>query len=214
MVVLCGVDEAGRGPVMGPMVIAGVKIDSCRENELEALGVKDSKKILPRKREELYEKILEIVDDYSIIVLSPAEIDDALAAPDMNLNWLEAVATVDILKKLSAMKAFIDCPTATASKYSDYLKERLNVEMELVVEHKADENYLASAAASILAKVTRDREIKKLQEIYGDIGSGYPSDPKTRVFLEKNYDLPIFRKSWGTWQKVNQQNKQQSILDF
>ncbi|MFW6013569.1 MAG: ribonuclease HII [Candidatus Nanoarchaeia archaeon] len=211
---ICGIDEAGRGPVMGPMVIAGVKISAEKEKEFEKLGIKDSKKIQPKKREELYEKIISIVDDYSIIKLSPSEIDKNLSNAYMNLNWLEAITTIKILEKLNAEKAYIDCPTANASKYYEYLKSRLKVKTELVVEHKADVKYIASSAASILAKVKRDNEIKKLKKKYGDIGSGYPSDEKTKYFLEKNVELPIFRKSWSTWQKAKEKTKQQSLKGF
>ena len=211
---ICGIDEAGRGPVIGPMVIAGVKINKSKENELKELGIKDSKKIQPKKREELYEKIISIVDDYSIIKLSPSQIDENLSLPDMNLNWLEAVTTIKILEKLNAKIAYIDCPTSNASKYYDYLTSRLKKDIELVVEHKADEKYIASSAASILAKVERDKEINKLKEKYGDIGSGYPSDEKTKIFLSKNTELPIFRKSWSTWQKAKEKTKQQSLKGY
>ncbi len=214
MAFFCGIDEAGRGPVLGPMVIAGVKISLRTQGILEGFGVNDSKKILPKRREELFSLIKGTVEDYSVIKISPAEIDKALSTPGMNLNWLEAVTTIKILKNLDAKKAYIDCPTATASKYSDYLKNRLDGQIELIVEHRADENYIAAAAASILAKVERDREIEELRKLYGDIGSGYPSDPKTKAFIEKNLELDIFRRSWSTWQNLNKKRSQQSLLRF
>lgn len=213
---ICGTDEAGRGPVIGPMVMCGVAIDKKKENDLVALGVRDSKLIAPNVREQMFDKIKDIVDDYEIVILSAKDIDDALEDPHLNLNWLEAEATGKILNKLKADKAFIDCPSNNTDAYKDYLNNLLKTKTELIVEHKADVNYPVAAAASILAKVTRDREIAKIRDKYGDIGSGYPADPTTKKFLEDNWDThpEIFRKTWASYKNIVKKQGQKGLGDF
>jgi len=213
---IVGIDEAGRGPLIGPMVMAGVLIDESKDENLINLGVKDSKLIIPSKREILYDKIIKLVDRYHIIKVPPKEIDDALNSPDINLNWLEAIKTAEIINELKPEKAFVDCPSNNIPAYTDYLQNLLNVKCELVVEHKADEKYPSSSAASILAKVTRDREIAKLKMEYGNIGSGYPSDPATKEFLLKNYKKypEIFRRTWQSYKKVAEEQKQKNLGEF
>jgi len=201
---VAGIDEAGRGPLIGPMVMAGILIDEKDVDKLKAIGVKDSKLLSQKQREILYKKIIEIVHDYNIVVVEPAEIDETLASADSNLNWLEAQKTAIILNELKPDKAIVDAPSNNIKAYEDYLRNLLKKDMKLVVEHKADLNYVESGAASILAKVTREEEIAVMKKKVGDFGSGYPSDPKTQEFLKKYHNKypDIFRKSWATYKKV------------
>jgi len=205
MAIVCGVDEAGRGPLIGPMVIGGVSIDEKDLKKLTDLGVKDSKLLTPKKREELFPKIKEIVKDYKIIIVPVEEIDDAVNSASMNLNWLEGVKYSMAINYLDADKSFVDCPSVNTKAFEDYMRGFLKKKYNLIVENKADEKYVVVGAASILAKVTRDREIKKLRDKYGDFNSGYPADPKTKDFLKKNYKKypEIFRKSWASYKKVS-----------
>ena len=217
MTELCGIDEAGRGPVIGPLVTAGVVIDSADEAKLKKLGVKDSKLILPKKREELYGKIVEIVKRHEIITLSPQDIDSALIDPDTNLNWLEADTTAEVVNKLKPEKVIVDCPSNNIEEYSDYIRKKLNVDCELVAEHKADLNHVVVAAASILAKVTRDKMIEEIKKEVGqDIGSGYPADPVTKAFISENYDKHpnIFRKTWQTYKDIVAKKEQKGLDEF
>ncbi|MFH1669396.1 MAG: ribonuclease HII [Candidatus Woesearchaeota archaeon] len=217
MTLTCGIDEAGRGPVIGPLVTCGVVLDEEGEKMLKELGVKDSKLILPKKREQLMEHIIKIAKSYEVVILSPKEIDAALADPGTNLNWLEADTTAKIINTLKPERAIVDCPSNNIKAYTDYLRRKLNVECELVVEHKADLNHIPAAAGSIIAKVTRDREIDKIKQKVGkDIGSGYPADPITKEFLQKNYDKypGIFRKSWQTYKNVIAKKQQKELGDF
>ncbi|MFC1753266.1 ribonuclease HII [Thermoproteota archaeon] len=213
---ICGTDEAGRGPLIGPMVMCGVMVDDSKEKQFVELGVKDSKLLTPEQRERMFEKIKEIADDFEIIILTPADIDDALNSPDLNLNWLEAEATAKILDKLKADKAFIDCPSNNVSAYKEYLANKMKTKTELVVEHKADVNYPVAAAASILAKVTRDREIVKLKKEYGEVGSGYPADPITQEFLKQNWNRhpKIFRRTWASYKKIVKEQGQKGLNEF
>jgi ribonuclease HII len=217
MTTVCGIDEAGRGPVIGPMVMAGVVIDEMDENKLKAIGVKDSKLLSKELREELFSKITSIVKDYKIIVIFSDEIDEAVFSKTHNLNKLEAEKAALIINELKPDKAILDCPSINVKDYCNYVKKMLlNQDTYLVCEHKADVNYPSVSAASILAKVTRDNEIEKLKKQHKiDFGSGYPSDPKTKEFLEKNYErYDFFRKSWEPWKRLKENKKQKNLMDF
>ncbi len=217
MALICGIDEAGRGPLIGPLVIAGVTIGKEDEKVFLELGCKDSKLLSPRRRELLFDAIKEKAAGYSIIVLTPKEVDDALEDESMNLNWLEAVASAKIINELGCDEAILDSPSTNIGAYVQYVQNIVDGKVRIRAEHKADERYPVVSAASILAKVTRDREIRKIQERVGeDFGSGYPADPRTQAFLKKNWDKhpDIFRKTWSTYQKIVKAQGQKRIGEF
>lgn len=216
---ICGVDEAGRGPVLGPLVMAGVTIKPEDEQKLKELGVKDSKLLSRERRDQLFKQILAMVVHYKIISVTPDMIDEALKSDKTNLNKLEADTTAQILNELNPDKAIIDLPEKNAQRYQNYILENLeNKEIKLVTEHKADYNYPVVAAASILAKVTRDRYVDFLKEKIGeDFGSGYMTDEKTQKFLKKHWDNPevnFFRKEWASWKNVKIDKTQKKLFDF
>ena len=214
---IIGIDEAGRGPVIGPLVMAGAKIKEKDEQKLIDLGVKDSKLLTPLQRERMFDTILEIVDEYKIIILSPQDVDAALESENTNLNWLEADHSIEIINELDADKAILDAPSNNIEKYTQYVENKLKVKTEILAEHKADMIYPIVSAASILAKVTRDAEIEKIkQKIKMNFGSGYPSDPITQGFLKKHYkDYPeIFRKTWASYKKLVVQKNQSKLDNF
>lgn len=198
---IIGVDEAGRGPVIGPMVMAGAMIEEEDLSKLHSIGVKDSKMLSPNQRESMFSHIKNTVKS-KIIIINPPEIDAAVSVN--KLNYLEADKTAEIINFLKPDKAYIDCPSTNIAAYKGYLERHITCKVILFVEHKADAKYEVASAASILAKVTRDREIDKLKMTHGiDFGSGYPSDPKTQDFLKKNYNkYNFFRKSWATYKNV------------
>lgn len=217
MVLTLGIDEAGRGPVLGPMVMAGVVVNEEQAEQLRNMGVKDSKLIPPAKREDMFEVIKKIVTSYKIIILSPKEIDDALNSPDLNLNKLEGVATAQIINELKPDKAILDCPSTNIEAYEEFVKERVeDKNVKFVTEHKADLNYIEPGAASILAKVTRDNEIDKLRKIYGETGPGYPANAITQAFLKKNWKKhpELFRQTWATYKKVAKAENQKNLGDY
>lgn len=212
MVKVLGIDEAGRGPVIGAMVMAGVMIEEGDEHLLE--GSKDSKMLAHSVRLELDKKIREGTE-FLVLEFSPAEIDEALASEDMNLNWLEAKGQAELINKLKPDKAIIDCPSPNLVAYANYVRNLLdNKDTELIVEHKADEKYITSSAASILAKVRREEIVSELKEKYGEIGSGYPADPNTKKFIAENWQKhpDIFRKSWSTYKKVVEDKGQKTLF--
>lgn len=210
-----GVEEAGRGPVIGPMVMAIACIDEKDEFKLKALGVKDSKMLTPEQREKLYIAIKDLCK-YEIIKIPPEEIDAAVTSKETNLNWLEADKAAMMINKLRPDKVILDCPSTNLKAYEDYIRKKLEYKPKIVVEHKADVNHVIVGAASILAKVARDNEIKKLKAKYGvDFGSGYPSDPVTVDFTMKYFDkYPFFRKSWDTWLKAKKHGPQRRLGEF
>ncbi len=213
--IVAGVEEAGRGPVIGPMVMA---ICAIEEKDLDKISplVKDSKLLSRKQREDLFEHIKEVCE-HKIIVLSPGEIDDALNDQGMNLNKLEGKTSAVLINSVKADKVILDSPSNNINAYRDYVKSMVDDKaVEVVAEHKADLNYKIVAAASILAKVTRDWEVDKLKKIAGeDFGSGYPSDPLTKAFIEKNWDKhSFFRKTWSTYKKIAERDKQKGLRDF
>lgn len=214
-----GIDEAGRGPIIGPMVMCGVLIEEGQEKELEALGVKDSKLLSPSTRERLA-KILQEKYKYHLVVISPIEIDSVVGnGKSKNLNWLEAEKAAEIVNALKPDKVIIDCPSPNLKAYTQFITERLDHKQnrQVVCEHKADLNYVVVGAGSIIAKVARDAEIEKLKAHVGmDFGSGYIADPRTKAFTEKywNKHPEVFRHSWAPYKKLVEQTlgKQQKLI--
>ena len=216
MVLIAGIDEAGRGPVIGPMVVAGISIKEEKIDKLINLGVKDSKLLSLQKREFLFEKIKEIVDKYEILIVTPKQIDYALNSPELNLNKLETITMSKVINLLKADKIIIDCPSSNPISFINEIKTFLEYEPEIIAEHKADTKYAVASAASIIAKVTRDREIEKIKIKYNiNFGSGYPSDPLTIKFLKENFDkYDFFRKSWASYKKLIENKNQSSLNKF
>lgn len=209
---ILGIDDAGRGPVIGPMVLAGCLISEEVQDALKKMGVKDSKQVTSKRREFLVDKIKNIAETFEIALAHPREIDGEEGF-DNNLNWLEARKMAEIINKINKgfgkIKVVVDCPSTNIGKWRDYLMTHIEnlSNLEIVCEHKADKNHVAVSAASIIAKSVREKEMDKLKEKYGEeIGSGYCSDPLTLKFLEKyadkHKDAGIFRKSWVTWKKA------------
>ncbi|MBI2662903.1 ribonuclease HII [Candidatus Woesearchaeota archaeon] len=216
MVLILGVDEAGRGPVIGSLFIAGVYLEDSEESKLKEIKVRDSKLILKKKRFEIYEDIKRVAK-HVLIKVEPNEIDSFLERDDLNLNWLEAHKTAEIINKVNPSKVYIDSPSPNKKAYSDYIRKLLkNKEVELIVDHKAESKYPVVAAASIVAKVNRDREVESLEKRYGNIGPGYTSNPITQKFVKENWDKhpELFRKSWITWKNHKDAKEQKKLDEF
>ena len=197
---ILGIDEAGRGPVIGPLVIAGVMVDEEGLKRLIGLGVKDSKKLSPLQRNELYQGIIGFAATH-VVKIQAKELDRLMVRK--GLNEIEAKHFAEIIEKTAPIKAYVDAADVSPRNFELMIRGHLKALPALVVEHKADERYPVVSAASIVAKVERDREISALHKIYGDFGSGYPSDPKTNAFLntcfQKNRSFPeCVRKKWKT----------------
>lgn len=203
-------DEAGRGPVIGPLAIAGVAVYRAALPSLSKIGVKDSKKLSPRAREDLYPRIAEVAKSVEVVLVQPKEIDRVVGGPKhRRLNYLEAVKVASVLEEMRPDIAYIDASDVNPKRYAQTIRENLSFPLKLVCQHKADARYPVVSAASIVAKVSRDRAVARLKMRYGDFGSGYPSDRRTRAFLrnwmEKKETLPpIVRKKWKTLKRLSQ----------
>lgn len=218
---IVGIDEAGRGAVLGPLVVCGLLIDEKDEIKLKKLGVKDSKQLTPKKREELAPKIEEIGINIVIIRVPSAKID-ANRKRGINLNQIEAIKMAEIINLLEPDKAIVDAPSYNTNKFRDYLFSKIvNKKMKLVSENYADETYPVVSAASIIAKVNRDEAIDELKQKVGeDFGVGYPHDPRTIGFIkrlaeEKHGMLPDYiRHTWDTVERIKNEYNQLRILNF
>jgi len=193
---VCGVDDAGRGSVLGPLVIAGIVIKQTKINQLKKQGIRDSKKLTPLARERLYKKIINIVDDYYVAKISPKVIDKSVF--NHSLNHLEAQYMAKVISKLSPSIAFVDSCDVNPHRFGKEIS-KLTLHTKIKSYHHADSRFVVVSAASILAKVSRDRVITKLKKKH-NVGSGYPSDPKTKAFVKKsikrNESMTFIRKSW------------------
>ncbi len=194
---VCGVDDAGRGSVIGPLVIAGVVMNQNKISVLKKIGVRDSKKLSPQRRTKLYSEIIEVVDSYYILKIHPRSIDASVK--NHKLNLLEAKYMARVIKHLGADRSYVDSCDVDPNRFGKAIS-LLSENHSIISSHHADSRFVIVSAASILAKVTRDRSITRLQK-YNDLGSGYPADPKTKRFLTTCYTqdktFPTFvRKSW------------------
>ena len=202
--IVCGVDDAGRGSMMGPLVIAGVCIQKDRLADLRKLGVRDSKQHTARARQTLSTKIKNIVDSYHIVCVPPRSIDASVQ--NHNLNKLEAKYMARVISKLDPDTAYVDSCDVNTARFGRQISQ-MSGKRKIRSYHHADSRFVIVSAASILAKVTRDASIRRLAKRYQDIGSGYPSDSQSVSFLKSHYAaygiLPSFaRKSWTPVQKI------------
>jgi ribonuclease HII len=209
---IAGVDDAGRGAVIGPLVIAGVLLDEKDIPKLVALRVRDSKLLSPKRREELSGAIRPLVLKYHVEKLWPKEIDKVVNSHIklQKLNRLEAQTMAKVIDALKPDKAIVDASDVNAARYKEHILESLSYKPEIISEHKADRNYPIVSAASIIAKVERDKAIAELTQKFGEMGCGYPTDSQTIAFLEdwlKQYGeySDFVRKSWKPAKKLKQE---------
>ena len=200
---ICGVDDAGRGSMIGPMVIAGISIEKKNIPKLRKLGVRDSKKLSPKKRELLYKEIIKLVDDYHVIRIPPKTIDKYVF--EHNLNHLEAKKMAAVITHLKSEISYVDSCDVNATRFGREISDLSN-KSKVRSYHYADSRFVVVSAASIIAKVSRDRSIARLNKNY-QFGSGYPSDKKSVNFVKKlvsaKKPLPSsVRKSWKPVQKI------------
>jgi ribonuclease HII len=194
---ICGVDDAGRGSVVGPLVIAGISIDRTKIKHLVNIGVKDSKQLSPQLREKLYNQILSLVEDYYVAKIPPRTIDKSVKKN--LLNQLEANYMAKVIKKLGAGSSYVDSCDVNPKRFGLHISNVAKTG-KIISSHHADRKFPVVSAASIIAKVSRDRALEKIRKSH-DLGSGYPSDSKTMKFIKEwileNGEAPVFvRKSW------------------
>ncbi|MFQ6107340.1 MAG: ribonuclease HII [Thermoplasmata archaeon] len=212
---ICGVDEAGRGPVIGPLVVAGVLVED--DEYLREIRVRDSKKLSGKRREELAGKILEGAE-CEIQVVPAEDIDEMRRL--MTINELEARIFATVLEKLKPDVAYLDSADVNCKTFESSVRKGLDFDFELICEHKADEIFPVVSAASIIAKERREEEVRKIREELGEeIGSGYPADPITIEFMqrwisEKGVFPPHTRRSWETARRMLSESKIKKLEEF
>jgi ribonuclease HII len=213
------VDEAGRGPVIGPMVIGVCVIEKKDEDTLVELGVKDSKELSPKKRNTILKELKKILLEQRTVKIFPDEIDGLRSRK--SLNEIEAMRIGELLNSLKQKPevVFVDSPDTVMKNFATRIKKYLSFDCIIKSEHRADSTHPIVSAASIFAKVERDSEIKKLEEIYGRIGSGYAHDETTISFLKKWLDEkkclpPCTRRSWDTSKNILDERFQQKLFRF
>ena len=201
---ICGVDEAGKGPVIGPLVVAAVAVKNAKD--IQYLGVKDSKQLNPIKRKEL-SNIIKDKFDYTIEIIEAEKVDEY--RKQNRLNDLNREAFEKLISKLNPNVAYVDAADVNEHRFGKQIKEKLTNEndTDIISMHKADEKIDVVAAASIIAKEAREEEIRRLKKEIGDFGSGYPSDERTIKFLKSFYadngKWPTgTRKSWKTIERI------------
>jgi len=219
---ITGIDDATKCPCIGSIFVAGVTADQETIEQWQKLGVKDSKLITHKKIQKLAKIIKETATLYSVDHLPPSMIDNK----NFNLNEWEMLVVLRILKKLKYTEnqdVYIDNWETTSKGFKNrfksllkYSKRSILVENKLkfnrsklnkiniIAEHRADENYTIVGAASILAKDASIKQYKKYKKMYGDFGSGSPADPKTRLFVwtHRQNTPEIIRKSWNTFKTL------------
>jgi ribonuclease HII len=208
-----GVDEAGKGPVLGSMFAAAVRADP------EALpdDVGDSKDIPADRRESLDREIRTVADVVGVAEITVDRIDD----PETDMNTLTVTAHAEALTEVATegLSGTVDAGDTDAERFGRRVADRIGPKLDLTAKHGADESDPLVGAASIVAKVARDAHIERLADQYGEIGSGYPSDPTTRTFLSEyvgeHGQLPACaRSSWSTSQDVLEAAEQSTLDRF
>lgn len=217
-----GTDEAGRGAVLGPLCIAAVVIDEDKVDELKGLGVKDSKKLSRKRRENLEGKIKKAAEDFAVVKIPADKIDEEMERNSLNRIELERIA--ELVNTLQPDLAIVDATEVKTEKIEREIESLLNGDLkdkvELKAENRADENYAVVSAASILAKVVRDNSVEDLERrLNRKIGNGYPSDQRTvgflRDVLEENGEYPrCVRKKWITAKRLVDEREQNDLSKF
>jgi len=203
-----GIDEAGRGCVLGSLYIGAFIVDEgVSDEQLRSAGADDSKRLSQKKRL-LIREALKPLGYGEVRSVTAEQIDKG------NLNELEEEVIVALVRKWRPDEVFVDAlghPAALPKVLKRLAGKVSPLSPKWVMEPKADHTYPIVGAASILAKLERDEALNTIREDYGAFGSGYPSDPKTKQWLESwaraGKDWPHFvRTRWGTITELSQRS--------
>ena len=225
---IAGIDEAGRGPVIGPMVLSICACSSSTANTLYDAGARDSKLLSSAKRDEL-KSLIQSSCLHSTTVVSPADIDTALFSPSSSLTTLSAFRSARLIKSLhrklssadTLSRVILDLPSKSAQSYTALVRSFLPPSLRSIslhAVHRADIDFVQVSCASILAKTTRDRRIASLSKSLSlSLGSGYPSDPVTKRILQTHLSTleqnNILRTSWSTVRRLKEAGSQKTLVD-
>jgi len=203
--------------VIGPLVIGGAVAYESDLSKLKDIGVKDSKLLTPRQREKLYIQIKKILKDFAIIKISAKEIDKL--RKEKNLNVIEAERMAQIIRAMKTSYAFVDAPQVSTEKFKKILLNLAKNDTEIIAENYADKKFVIVGAASILAKVERDKEVEKIKKIVGfDFGVGYSHDSRSIEFVKKHLKdkkyLEFIRHSWITVSELKTKKEQKTLKEY
>jgi ribonuclease HII len=200
-----GIDEAGRGSVLGPLVVGAFLCDEGRVEGLRAYGVRDSKMLSPEQREAVYSRLVR-VGDLASVALLPRTIDRYVAHG--GLNELELESFAKLIRRCAPDVAYVDACDPVAARFGQRLEARVGGMTRVISRHKADRDFPIVGAASIVAKVRRDAALERLRRVAGEeIGCGYPHDPETQACVLRHARdggavPPWMRRTWETVQRV------------
>ncbi|MCL4379373.1 MAG: ribonuclease HII [Candidatus Marsarchaeota archaeon] len=230
--IICGGDEAGRGALIGPLVVAIVSVRKSNEHKLAEIGVRDSKLLSRRRRENLYDAIKGIAQDVKVSKIYPKEINEAMRS-GVSLNELEATHFAKLFDRLSGQvgSLYLDSPDVIAEKFGMRVnmlsKKPTRVKgisqkgvgtgsyTKVIAEHKADSKYPVVSAASIIAKVERDWEIDRIADEVGiDLGSGYPADAYTIGAIKENLKSEVLKRHIRQYWQTMDEIKQTRLVNF
>ncbi len=226
--VVIGIDEAGRGPVLGDLVIGLVALDEEKTSVLSEYGVRDSKELTPTQRSVL----VDIIKRYALLLsttyIPPTVIDrfklNRLIAKKIVSMLYNAIELLNGRECIERARIIVDEIRGYSGLINSLIRDRFGLKIEVLIEPRADKKYVVVSAASILAKYFRDRNLFMSKQLYGDYGSGYPSDERTRSWIVENYRVfkeppLIVRRSWATLKKIAPSwyyslKRGKSILDY
>jgi ribonuclease HII len=213
-----GADEAGKGPALGPMVAGAVRAPAVDLPD----GLDDSKKLPAARREGLAAELREHPEmSVATAVVEPERIDD----PETDMNTLGVAAQAEAVAAVAETgdDVIADAADTDESRFGQRLADAVaeaGTEVAVTAEHGADETHAVVSAASVVAKVERDRRMAEIDGQYdGDVGSGYPSDPTTRAFvadyIDEHGELPACaRTTWSTCEDALAAAEQSGLSDF
>ena len=217
-VLVGGVDEAGRGSILGPLVVAGVSIKRKDLSRLRRAGVRDSKMLSVKARQRFFGQIIELAEHICIFKCECSEVDQYVFSK--LLNKLEAKAMAAVIENISAARVYVDACDVNCIRYTECIECELDASSgpRIFSLHHADRTNTAVSAASIIAKIIRDEEIQKIRSQYAEIGSGYPCDKKTMRFVSNwvadNDSAPYFaRKSWKPLRDILQNHRRNVMFE-
>ena len=205
---VAGIDEAGRGCVLGPLVLCAYAVEEEKLESLKLKGVKDSKLILPAKRSGLHKMLLG-EGEAVVVELSAEEITDWMRKK-RSLNELEAKAAGEALNKIDHARVSLviaDSPDPQPAKFAQRIRRYFKGPTKVIAENKADYNYTVVGAASIIAKEVREQRIAEIKREMGvDFGTGYSHDGATVAYLKAHIRDPKLQKyvrhSWETAKRL------------
>jgi ribonuclease HII len=212
-----GLDEAGRGSLVGPLVVGGFLVPESRLLDLAGLGAKDSKLLSASERVMVYRRLASVGRAVSVS-LSPRTIDRYVA--DGRLNRLEAEAMASLIHEAGPSCAYVDACDPVAERFGTLVSRLSRCPTVVIARHRADRDLPVVGAASIVAKVRRDRALERLRATLGpELGSGYPSDERTVKFVRGTLAAagplpPWLRRSWETTARLMRERSARALESF